>query len=639
MAIIGAAIVGCAIAFRFHKKIEETVAPAAIILMLIMYISGRWFGLTPGFILVLVLIGVCLIYSIYILIKDRSGLRSSLITWGGLAFVVYLLFFAFYAFHRDFSHPDELYCWGLLAREYYTYRNMFSPLATSLAGDATPLMPLWNGLNNMMWFGFSDSICYLAQNTFVISLMLPVFSHVKKKDMGIVDFGLLMLILPLILVVSGMEGFGFIICDMLLAAELCFFMISGLSFIQSRDYYYYFSMMASVMAMCLTKRTGVLFAAVSVFMVTGIMMNADYKHFGELLGLVIASTLTVFTWFGIEDYTFIPIAFFITALVMNITVRWCNDLSDHFRPYITGILIFIALAGLGGFVFIFLARSGYGYDVMARFMRDLFRISLGDEEPSGYICLSYGFFMTASMIAALIIKERNSMQWFSESSDIFVKLFAHISIGMLLYALVMLYAHIKNIGPVNEYRESIIPRYIIPMEIVVVFMIVYVFVVENQQTSSLIIMISLVAILMISDSGSFFRDVFARHQCIGFTAFDDAGITLASGDMVYFIDEQPYFGYSDREFYNHIAPAKSNFIDQIFFGNNGRIEMTQEELSQDMADDRYLHVPYDYLYLQSFDEDFIERYGGLFENVGDIAPGSVYRIIPTGDQVQLQVIR
>ncbi len=631
MAILGAAIIGCAMAVRFHKKIEETIAPGALILMLVMYICGRWFSIMPGFVIALGVVGLALVYCLYKFISDRALVCSSVFTWGGLAFLIYLLFFAYYAFHRDFSHPDELYCWGLMAREYYMYHDMFSSLATSMSGDAPPLMPLWNCLSSMMWFRFSDSICYFGQNMFVISLMLPVFAHIRKKDFGIADFSITMSILPLILVLSGMDGFKYIICDMLLAAELCFFMTSAISFLKTTDYYYYFSMLLSVFAFCLTKRSGVLFAGVAIMIVTGVFMNESYRHIRELVCLTLLAVLSTFSWYGMDRYMFIPIVMFLLAMIIYFALRRHGDVSDRFRPYVTGVYICIVAVCTAVYIFRILIEDAYGYDVMARFMKDLFSISVGGEDTTGYICLSYGFFILISLFAAVLISRTGC-------TSFYVRLFCDMGIGLILYAFVMLYAHIMDIGPVNNHRESLFPRYMIPWEILVVFMLVYVFVIEREQTSTVVMMVALVIILTVSDSGTLLQGLFAKHRCIGFTAFDDAGVILGPDDMVYYIDEQPYFNYSDREFYNHIAPAKSNFIDQIFFGNNGRIQMNCEELAMDMADDRYLHVPYDYLYLQSFDDDFADRYGILFENPSEIEAGRVYQITIDGNDLKIKTV-
>ena len=58
-----------------------------------------------------------------------------------------------------------------------------------------------------------------------------------------------------------------------------------------------------------------------------------------------------------------------------------------------------------------------------------------------------------------------------------------------------------------------------------------------------------------------------------------------------------------------------------------------------MISDQYLKVPYDYLYLQTIDDDFAERYSVLFEDPSDIASGSAYYVLVDGDHVRLRSVK
>ena len=187
----------------------------------------------------------------------------------------------------------------------------------------------------------------------------------------------------------------------------------------------------------------------------------------------------------------------------------------------------------------------------------------------------------------------------------------------------------------NDYRESLIPRYMIPWEIVVVFLAIYIFVIRAEDSGTRRMLIVLAILFLISDTGTLYRGLFSRHHCIGYYALEDAGITPETGDMIYFIDEENYFSYTDREFYYYMFPARTNFIDEVFLGNNGPLDLDVDTLESLIASDQYLGIPYDYLYLQSYLDDFPERYGSLFENPADIAPGTVYKVVTDGTGVTL----
>ncbi len=628
MGIICAAVTGTAIAIKFNKKIEETLAVSIILITLLIYIPAGFFGLIPGLVIAFGFTAICLIYCIYGVITGRSAFKASLLTWGGLALVIYGLFFAYYAFHRDFSHPDELYSWGLIAKNYYHYLDMNSPLATDMGGDQTPFLPLWNVFSAYSWVGFSDSICYFAQNMFVISLLIPVFARIKAHITA-PKFLIITLMLPSLLMLSGLEAFRYILADAPLAAALCFFFINVIAYIDSEDNYYYVSSLIGIVSICMIKRSGVLFAGLMIIIVTSVMLRRTKRAIPKLVLYAAVSTIFVISWMGFTDITFIviPVLSLAGAMILHFFLVFIKPHYDKHRD----ALLVVAASGTALFMLgamTLIARcgnEGYGFAVMARFMHDLFTITTGD----GFIILSYGIYLLIVLSLGVYLYR------YRTDSDKALICF-HTALAMVIYALIMLFELITNIGPLNEYRESIIPRYMIPWEVFVTFILIYVIIAENLHIRAMHLLIAFVILISVSDTAELYRGLFNKHICIGYYAMEDAGIELKPGDMVYYIDEVNQFNYSDREFYYCSWPAKTNLVDDIFLGNNGRMKIDEETLRNYLKSDMYLEVPYDYLYLQSYEDDFIDRFGQLFENTDDIAPGTVYYVVIDGEDVTLK---
>ena len=647
MGILGAAVIGAAIALKFNRKIEETIGISAILISFIIYIPGLFLSLTPGYIISMILIGVSLIYCVYMIIKDRALVRDLLCTWGGLAFLIYLVFFAYYAYHRDFSHPDELYCWGLMAKNYYLYNDLNSSLSTAVS-DQTPLMPIWNWFCAKNWIAFSDTVCYFGQDMFVISIMLPVFARIKRKITP-AEFFVIIAMLPSLLVLSGMEGFNYILTDVVLAAVLCMFVYQAVLYILTDDSFHFVVSCGMIIAMCLTKRAGVLTASLAVLAVSTAYLYKSFRKLTELCIYAGIAVITVLSWCGFIAYVILPPAALIGAVMLHVIMHRVELTDIKYHSAIRMILAIVCAGALGIFMLIFLARSGYAYDVLARFMRDLFAVSLSDPERYGYIRLSYGIFILAACILGVYLKSRNE-------EVMTMQVVSGIVMAMILYAVAMLYTHIDSVGPMNDYRESIIPRYMIPWEILVVFLIICVFVIERETLDLKYLLIGFVILLLISDSGSLYGGLFAKHRNIGYTAITDGGETYKAGDMIYFIDELNPEGYSDREFYYSVCPAKTNFIYDVIKGTNGVVDVDVEEFEAQMLGRSeflpeyyatmlgiqfydYDYDSYDYVYLQSYADDFVDRLGSLFENPDDIAPGSAYYVIPDGDHVVLRKIQ
>ena len=634
MGIILVAFPAAALALRFDKKIEETLAPSFIALMLAIYLPGLFFDLTPGFIIAIAISAASLIYVLYMTLIKKIDIRSRLFTWGALAFLVYTVFFAYYSFHRDFSHPDELYCWGLMCKNYYHYDNIRASLSTALSSDQPPLMPILGYFFARTWTDFSDGICQFGQNLFTISFLIPIFAYIKSR-INASRFTIITGMLLSVMALSGMESYYLFLGDKVIAAGLCFFILFMWRYHETRDDFYYLAAILDLAALCLTKRMGAVFAAMLIFTVIPVFMGNRIKGLIRVCIMAFAASVVTLSWFGVSIYDVMPWAALIGGVILYYLFGWLGNVKKH-RELIHIAAIVTVIGAVMGYMVILLGSDAYSYSVMARFMQDIITIST----ENGYICLSYGLYVIIAFGAALLIRQRRILKASGEVGDPTIEevsLF-WIAIAMVMYALLMLYFHIWQIGPMNGYLEGLIDRYMIPWEILVVYALLIVFFIKNEKNDLFYMFIVLVIILCVSDSREMYRQLFAKHRCIGYTALSDAGIELTPDDLVYFIDEDNYFTYSDREFYYRMWPAKTNFVDQIFMGNSGRVEFSADELAQMIKSDQYLEKPYDYLYLQTIDEDFADRYGVLFENPDEILPGHAYLIEINGDDVRFRLI-
>ncbi len=640
MGIIGVLAIACALAVKFNKKIEETLAPAILGCSILLYLSGRIISFTPGLVIIGAAAVAACVYCIWKLVKDRQAFSEAVFTWGGLALLIYMAFFAYYAFHRDFSHPDEMYCWGLLAKDFYTYGTLSGAEFTSFAADQAPLMSIWFYFGARTWLGFSDSICLFMHSILTISLVLPVFAHVRRR-ISAGRFWVILALLPSILIVSGLEGFQYALADIVLAAGLCFFLINTVGFIRSGDRFCYVSSVLMTVSMCLLKRIGPVFAALMLMSATYVCMRKSASYIRELGIAAVITVVAALSWFGLSVYCLLTVAAVAGAAVEYLVLSKASGFVETHRN-LTGILAGLALLGGAGVIALgVLCQEGYGYSIVARFLEDLFSISAED----GYLQLSYGMFMLAvvAVMAILGTGVMRGAEVFDTDRRMYIDMGIQILISMALYAIVMLYMHIQQIGMYNDFRESLIPRYMIPWEVLALFYVIYILIIDYSDVKSYALVICLAVVLLISDSGEMYRGLFARHRFTGFYALSDAGVTLKSGDMIYYVDEEPSYDYSDREFYYHAAPARTNFIYNLFNGTNGVLELDADEWASELkgeTDHYYPDAPggfdnYDYVYIQSYASDFVDRYGVLFDDPGSIEPGTAYSVVREGDAVKL----
>ena len=207
------------------------------------------------------------------------------------------------------------------------------------------------------------------------------------------------------------------------------------------------------------------------------------------------------------------------------------------------------------------------------------------------------------------------------------------AISMLVYALIMLKVHISIIGPDRDYIENLIPRYLIPWEVVVVFLFIHAFILTDKKATAKTYIIALALMFLISDSSVLLGDTFVKHKAREYNAFEEAGMTPPRWTMIYYVDEQYTYGYADREFFYSMFPARTNFVYQMFGGSLDELTISADEFSDILLSE------YNFLYLQSYSDEFTGRYGSLFENEADIEPESVYSVTEQDGRALLIRIR
>lgn len=618
MGVIAAAVVGGAIACKFNKKIEETLALAMIILTSIIYVIGLNFSLLMGVYFDVVLVVASLIYLITTVVKDRTKAKHVFITWGALAFILYFFVIALYSYNRGYDHPDDFYCWGLMIKGFYEFKDMFSDLSSAITAGQPPFMCLWDYFNVELSGGYSEFVCFVSHNMFVMSLVLPFFAHINEK-LNAKRFVVMMAVLPCLFVLSGLEGFRTILMDGALAAFVIFIILNVIKYIQTSEKYYYVASLLAIAAICLVKRMGVVFAGLSILIATITLLKKKEKAHYEIVGYVLMATLSTFSWVQFNYYIAIPLVCTVIAVLIVGLIKIAKKMSSKVRD------IYVASMAFGGAIVIYLVTlfrfrgNGYAFIVLARFMESFCSLSF----ENSYIKLSYGLYLLIGISLVLILHRKvkdNGLKYVAIG----------VIFSMIVYALIMLITHISTIGPGNFYKESLIERYMIPWEIVVVFAVIYSLLLYYDKLNLVTMITVLIVVLLISDSGTMLWGFYFKRHTEDYSAVTDSNISLDSDDMIYYIDEEYTYGYANREFYYCVFPAKTNFIYNVIGGEDlGRIEMTYEEFSEKIDE------TYDYVYIQSYNEDFIDRYGKLFNKDDDIEEKCLYEINRDNNKLKL----
>ena len=349
MGVLGGLFLALALAVRFNKKIEETVSLSIIALVFVIYACGLAGILKIGIYADLGLIVFSAGYLIYVLFKDRARVKTSLFTWGCLALCFYIVFFAYYSHNRCFNHPDDFYCWGLMAKGYYYLQSLFSSEATAVSGEHPPFIPLLSYFGLMTWKEYADSIAFFVHSVFKISLLLPVFSLVKSK-MSAPKFISILLTLPLFHVISSLEGFDNVLADGAIALMLCFFVLNVIKHIETKDVFYFISAMASLIAICLSKRVGFIMACLALLSVGVVYYKKVDKWYKFIIGYSVGMSVACLSWFKFDYFIFaVPILTLGGVVLLIWLFEKTNKLSGEKRNIAISLEVFGAIS----FIFAF----------------------------------------------------------------------------------------------------------------------------------------------------------------------------------------------------------------------------------------------------------------------------------------------
>lgn len=182
------------------RKFEDCLSLSVFSIVGILYLSGIFGSLLPGFYICLALIAAAFIYCIVTLFRDRKRLLTNLLTPGFLFFLCFLAFIFLAHYGRLFTWYDEFSHWGIVVKKMVFLDKLgTAPEVFILYED----YPSGTGLFHYFWMkingGFSEGIAYRSMNLFILALLLPYLKVAKTKVQSLVTC-LILFLLPMMFV-------------------------------------------------------------------------------------------------------------------------------------------------------------------------------------------------------------------------------------------------------------------------------------------------------------------------------------------------------------------------------------------------------------------------------------------------------
>lgn len=607
--------VAAALSLKLRRRIEDTALIGIIIMTVIMLIPSLLFKLEIGLYAALFFGVICCVYLVIKFFKSSNQLKDYIFTPGGAAFLFFIMFFAVFSMGRGFSKTDEFGYWGHILKGFYKYDDI--RFYTTLHPRTTIL---WEYFAEKTWIGYAESMAFWAVDVLLVSMLLPAFRFVNEER-KLFDTLLLSVIVFLFPLSLWSFSWASIMPDAIIGISVGFVFVAAYEYIKTKDYVYAMQLFAGLYLLTTSKRIGILWASLAIFSIV-FVSRLDRSCLRVVAGLVCMDVLAYAVWLGVSKYLLLPPL----AAVAGVVLVW--GYKEHYR-IITGKW-FIALAAL-----VFVA-AGYIAAQKLIYSNEL-NLSSTLNYCRGVFTtnnIAFGQVIKLSMLSltvlfgALLLYLRQK----NEANHLIYCMGISVIFSSFIFNLCLWAQYSTAIVKANEGFGQYVPgfeRYVLGSFFAPLMLMGYWFLDKYGKKFRYSIMALFIGMLLMTDV-SYASDYLIDKQApVKFYGFEDAGITLNEDDKIYVIYEVPIDSNLDYSaaFGYGFFPAEC-ISENEFYLINGDADkcITPKEFENILKDGQY-----DYVYIQTIDEHFVEIYGDMIEFDGVINSGTVFTVTEKDD--------
>lgn len=623
-----------------RRRFEEVAPLAMMVSTLLVFASGFLGSLTIGF---WAACGLALLFPVLAVIgfirrKRIPVLTESFFTPGFVLFVVLYLFVCLLNWNRGFTVWDEVSHWGPMVKETLRLDQFYSvpESALSVHKDYPPAISLFEALWCRLSGGYSETNLYRSLQMLSLSLFLPALRNLQWKKSGSFLIKLVLLVggilsVPLIIRVGEASFYQtiYIDCFMGLIFAYCTYLAVCESPITK---FGIFRLSVSLIFLLLTKQMGLVFflLVLGIFVVNACIVNRDRFRRNTIRSQFTKRNLltvgVVFLSLAVVPY--------LVSTVWNVYVS-VNGIPRQFN--ISNIQIFSLLdiaRGTGG--------EPYQHEAFVNFARSFALDSYFDRPFS----LTYWQLMLVAVGVFWLIGRFGKGQFAKyQIGGLNVLLF----LGALGYAFAMLLLYVYNFGSYEGPRLASIYRYFNTYWFGVSTLAMMLFLQiegRKEQEHKSVRLVPTAALILV-----LWVVVFSSDKILNFKpAISGDSVTSEFQDDAavieqYTTEEDHIFVISQDTagFDNYILRYLTipRYFNNYWYSLGAPYDETGSEFTKDITPEEWeaeLHK-WDYLYLYHIDDQFLEKYTGVFDEPDQLRDGQLYRIVQEADgTLQLQLI-
>lgn len=621
------------------RRFEEVLPVSLIFNTIVVFIFAFCGQMRIGYYMTFL---IALIFPIILVVltikhKDSSNVYNNLFTPGFFIFLVIYVFIFLLNYNRGFISWDEFSHWGPMVKETFRLDKLYSVRESMLSvhKDYPPAVSIFQTIWCKLCGEYKEAYLYTSLQILSLSFFLPALYKLKWKKSFSFFIKLVLIIIAILssnLVISLGEVIFYqtIYTDYLLGLILAY-CLSIVIYEKEITKFGIFRLSIALVFLLLTKQMGLVFFLLVLveFAVNYIILNRTallYELKEKKIKKRLNSVLLIFITIIIIPYMFI------FSWNKYITT---NGITRQFN--ISDINIFNLIGIIKG-------SSGeiWQHKALINFLSYIIKNQLFDRP----VTLSYWQLMLLAVVVFWFIGKYGEKYF--EKYQITV-LNIMLFLGAIGYAFAMLLLYTFDFGPNEGPQLASIYRYLNTYWFAVfgLAMMLFLFIegqkeIEKQEASFLkvgsVVLFMWIILLKPGDIKNFIPAI--HYHSVTSTCYEDADIIniktkendkisiISQGDnsrKLYMIIYLTLPRYYNKSYYSLGEPYnKSDVITQ-----NITLKEWQKELAK-----------WDYLYLQTVDEQFRSKYSGAFKSQEKIESKQLYKIIKNSNNtISLELVK
>lgn len=597
--------IGTAITQKFKFKQESSVTIAFIGSTLFLYVAGFIDLMRYAVNIIYIVSIISLGYSIWGLIKKKIKIKE-IVTPGIILYVIVILAMTFIVKDTYYCKWDEFSHWGANLKAMVQYDLFWS---NNIYDGVHVVYPPIAGIVEYFFCkingGFAEEISYMAINTFIITLLLPICKNEKHNIKGYVKLILFWLIVYCTIIV-----YNFKICsiyiDLLLGIlfTLGMFLVFRLDGIEDK-----INLVLVIIAMPLLKDTGVLLLGIILMQLffNQIILEVikkqkitkeNLKKFGIIVILLIISLIFYGSW----------------KIYCKVNDRVLDDRHD--KNAISEINIEQFIKG----IFLSECENSKYSDIPKSFYNALNTNNI--IESNNYQISAIKLLVVLDIIGFTLYAIGEN----KEKKNNILTLLVAFNIGFIFYCLLLMatymFAFTEAEGRALASYARYMTTYFIAWNLAIIFVAL-----ENKSKNQVIIGIIFVLLCIYLTDITCLVDINERKglsalpEEVKFEA-DVIKNRVKLDDKVYLIYQNIGGGFQYHMLRYCISPIVTNLMyewslgPKYYDGDIWNYEITKEEFEQKLIKEKF-----DYVFIAQIDEQFVKIYGELINY--DFSKGSI----------------